>query len=193
MGKNVKDKNRRKKRTAPKQGHKLVWFTLVIILIPFVIIGYVILTSMGGQDEPVVGNRFHSSDLNPSISKDQISQVQNAVSSIGSVQNVEVNLKSATLRISVDIDDGANADTCNSIAQEAYKQVTGILPADTYFTNTEDSKMYDLEIDVYNFLLDDTHTDGQIYYKVYKTGAGEVSTQNMTQPKDQELVNQLVR
>ena len=53
--------------------------------------------------------------------------------------------------------------------------------------------MYDLEIDVYNFLLDDTHTDGQIYYKVYKTGAGEVSTQNMTQPKDQELVNQLVR
>lgn len=193
MGKNVKDKNRRKKRTAPKQGHKLVWFTLVIILIPFVIIGYVILTSMGGQDEPVVGNRFHSSDLNPSISKDQISQVQNAVSSIGSVQNVEVNLKSATLRISVDIDDVANADTCNSIAQEAYKQVTGILPADTYFTNTEDSKMYDLEIDVYNFLLDDTHTDGQIYYKVYKTGAGEVSTQNMTQPKDQELVNQLVR
>ena len=74
MGKNVKNKNRRKKRTAPKQGHKLVWFTLVIILIPFVIIGYVILTSMGGQDEPVVGNRFHSSDLNPSISKDQISQ-----------------------------------------------------------------------------------------------------------------------
>ena len=193
MGKNVKNKNRRKKRTAPKQGHKLVWFTLVIILIPFVIIGYVILTSMGGQDEPVVGNRFHSSDLNPSISKDQISQVQNAVSSIGSVQNVEVNLKSATLRISVDIDDGANADKSTSIAQEAYKQVTEILPADTYFTNTEDSKMYDLEIDVYNFLLDDTHTDGQIYYKVYKTGAGEVSTQNMTQPKDQELVNQLVR
>ena len=104
-----------------------------------------------------------------------------------------MNLKSATLRISIDVSDDANADTCNAIAQEAYNQVNGILPVDTYFTNTEEAKMYDLEIDAYNFLLDDTHTEGQVDIKVYKSGAGQVVTQNMTEAKDPELAGQLVR
>ena len=133
--------------------------------------------------EPVVGNRFDSKDLNPAITNDQISQVQTTIASIGGVENVEVNLKSATLRISIDVSDDANADTCNAIAQEAYNQVNGILPVDTYFTNTEEAKMYDLEIDAYNFLLDDTHTEGQVDIKVYKSGAGQVVTQNMTEAR----------
>ena len=53
--------------------------------------------------------------------------------------------------------------------------------------------MYDLEIDAYNFLLDDTHTEGQVDIKVYKSGAGQVVTQNMTEAKDPELAGQLVR
>lgn len=182
-----------KKNKKPKQGHKIVWFTLVIILIPVAIIGYVLLTSLGGQNEPVVGNRFDSKDLNPAISNDQIDQVQNAVSSIGGVESVEVNLKSATLRISIDIADSSSAESCNAIAQEAYNQVVAILPAETYFTNTEEAKMYDLEIDAYNFLLDDAHPDGQVYFKVYKSGAGSTVTQNMTEAKDPELVGQIVR
>lgn len=193
MAINLKNRPKKKKTSAPKQGHKIVWFTLIVILIPFLIVGYVILTSLGGQNEPVVGNRFDSNDLNPAITNDQISQVQTAIASIGGVENVEVNLKSATLRISIDVSDDANADTCNAIAQEAYNQVNGILPVDTYFTNTEDAKMYDLEIDAYNFLLDDSHTEGQVDIKVYKSGAGQVVTQNITEAKDSELASQLVR
>ncbi|NME44781.1 hypothetical protein HF861_07775 [Faecalicoccus pleomorphus] len=193
MAINLKNRPKKEKKTAPKQGHKIVWFTLIVILIPFLIIGYVILTSLGGQNEPVVGNRFDSKDLNPAITNDQISQVQTTIASIGGVENVEVNLKSATLRISIDVSDDANADTCNAVAQEAYNQVNGILPVDTYFTNTEEAKMYDLEIDAYNFLLDDTHTEGQVDIKVYKSGAGQVVTQNMTEAKDPELAGQLVR
>ena len=183
MAKSMKTKTSSsiKKNKKPKQGHKIVWFTLVIILIPGAIIGYVLLTSLGGQNEPVVGNRFDSKDLNPAISNDQIDQVQNAVSSIGGVESVEVNLKSATLRISIDIADSSSAESCNAIAQE------------TYFTNTEEAKMYDLEIDAYNFLLDDAHPDGQVYFKVYKSGAGSTVTQNMTEAKDPELVGQIVR
>ena len=193
MAINLKNRPKKKKTSAPKQGHKIVWFTLIVLLIPFLIVGYVILTSLGGQNEPVVGNRFDSNDLNPAITNDQISQVQTAIASIGGVENVEVNLKSATLRISIDVSDDANADTCNAIAQEAYNQVNGILPVDTYFTNTEDAKMYDLEIDAYNFLLDDSHTEGQVDIKVYKSGAGQVVTQNITEAKDPELASQLVR
>lgn len=193
MAINLKNRPKKEKKTKPKQGHKIVWFTLIVILIPFLIVGYVILTSLGGQNEPVTGNRFDSKDLNPAITSDQINQIQTALASIGGVENVEVNLKSATLRISLDVSDDANADTCNAVAQEAYNQVNGILPVDTYFTNTEEAKMYDLEIDAYNFLIDDSHPDGQVDVKVYKTGAGQVVTQNMTQAKDAELASQLVR
>ena len=31
------------------------------------------------------------------------------------------------------------------------------LPIETYFTNTAEGKNYDLEIDSYNYLVDDTH------------------------------------
>ena len=60
MAKNMKTKtsSSAKKNKKPKQGHKIVWFTLVIILIPVAIVGYVLLTSLGGQNEPVVGIRM---------------------------------------------------------------------------------------------------------------------------------------
>lgn len=186
-------KKEKNKKATPKQGHKIVWFTLVVILIPFLIIGYVVLTSMGGQNQPVIGNRFDSKDLNPAITQDQISEVQTAVASIGGVEKAEVNLKSATLRISLDVADNADANACNAIAQEALNQVKGILPLETYFTNTEEAKMYDLEIDAYNFLIDENHPDGQVDIKVYKSGAGQVITQNITEAKDPELAEQLVK
>ena len=40
----------------------------------------------------------------------------------------------------------------------AYNIVNDQLPIDTYFTNKDGSKMYDLEIDSYNYLIDDTRT-----------------------------------
>ena len=45
MAINLKNRPKKEKKTAPKQGHKIVWFTLIVILIPFLIIGYVILTA----------------------------------------------------------------------------------------------------------------------------------------------------
>ena len=43
----TKPKKTQKKNTESIQGHKLVWFTLIIIAIPVVIVAYVLLTSMG--------------------------------------------------------------------------------------------------------------------------------------------------
>ena len=54
-------KMKRRRHTSNKptgQGHKLVWFTVIIIMIPVVIVGYVLLTSLGGQNRPVEGSRF---------------------------------------------------------------------------------------------------------------------------------------
>ena len=175
------------------QGHKLVWFTLIIIMIPVVIVGYVLLTSIGGQNHPVEGSRFSKTDLDPAITDDNISSLESALSNIENVDKVSVNLLSATLRVHIDLVDSATDDVASAAIDSAYNIVNEQLPIDTYFTNKDGSKMYDLEIDSYNYLIDDTHTaDGWTYLKLTKTGASSGPiTDNMTAAKDAELSNQL--
>ena len=185
----------KKTKTNPKQGHKLVWFTLIIIAIPFVIVAYVLLTSMGGQDEPVVGNRFNGGDLDPAITNEAMTSIQEQVAAIGGVEEATVNLKSATLRVHLNMDDSYNQDQIQAASDQAYQIVASVLPIEQYFTNREDAKMYDLEIDVYNYIVDESHpAQGQIYIMTSKTGAsGDKITDVMTSPKDPDLVNQIKR
>ena len=113
---------------------------------------------------------------------------------IEGVEAVETNLKSATLRISLDISDDASSDTAASICDKAYSLVDSICPVSTYFTNTEEGKMYDLEIAAYTYLVDDAHpVEGQVYVQLTKTGAGNKVVDNMNSAKNQDLVNQIKR
>ena len=191
----TKPKKTQKKNTESKQGHKLVWFTLIIIAIPVVIVVYVLLTSMGGQGEPVVGNRFNDEDLNPSITEEAMNSIQEQASGIGGVEEVTINLKSATLRVHLNMDDSYTQDQIQAASDQAYEIVAATLPIDQYFTNREDAKMYDLEIDTYNYIVDDSHpAEGQIYIKTTKTGAAtDRVTDVMTTAKDPELVAQIKR
>lgn len=175
------------------QGHKLVWFTLIIIMIPVVIVGYVLLTSIGGQNHPVEGSRFSKTDLDPAITDSSISSLETSLTSIDNVEKASVDLLSATLRVHLDLVDSATDDVANQALDSAYNIVNDQLPIDTYFTNKDGSKMYDLEIDSYNYLIDDTHTaDGWTYLKLTKTGASKGPvTDNMTTAKDPELASQL--
>lgn len=175
------------------QGHKLIWFTVIIIMIPVVIVGYVLLASLGGQNRPVEGSRFSKKDLDPAITDDNISTLESALSNIENVEKVSVNLLSATLRVHIDLIDSATDDVASAAINSAYSVINEQLPIDTYFTNKDGSKMYDLEIDSYNYLIDDTHTaDGWTYLKLTKTGASDGPvTDNMTVAKDAELSNQL--
>lgn len=191
----TKPKKTQKKNTESKQGHKLVWFTLIIIAIPVVIVAYVLLTSMGGQGEPVVGNRFNGEDLNPSITEEAMNSIQEQASGIGGVEEVTINLKSATLRVHLNMDDSYTQDQIQAASDQVYEIVAATLPIDQYFTNREDAKMYDLEIDTYNYIVDDSHpAEGQIYIKTTKTGAAtDRVTDVMTTAKDPELVAQIKR
>ena len=96
------------------------------------------------------------------------------------VESVEVNLKSATLRININLEDQvdeADQDLVENIAQDAYDAVNEILPVDTYFSQKEDGKMYDLSINVYNYSsFDEEHTeDHWIYVCLTKTSASQES------------------
>lgn len=189
----AKIKRKRKSDKPTGQGHKLVWFTLIIILIPVVIVSYVLLTSMGGQNHPVEGSRFSKNDLDPKITDEQISTLQDSLKSIDNVDKVSVDLLSATLRVHLDLVDSATDDVAQTALNSAYDIVNQQLPIATYFTNTKKAKNYDLEIDSYNYLIDDTHTsDGWTFLKLTKTGASDGPiTDNMTVAKDEELANEL--
>ena len=119
------------------QGHKLVWFTVIIIMIPVVIVGYVLLASLGGQNRPVEGSRFSKKDLDPAITDDNISTLESALSNIENVEKVSVNLLSATLRVHIDLIDSATDDVASAAINSAYSVINEQLPIDTYFTNKD--------------------------------------------------------
>ena len=132
------------------------------MLIPTIFVGVVVMTSTENQGEPVTGVRFSEEDLNPAITEEQITQVQEAMT-FDYVESVEVNLKSATLRVNInmeDIVDEVDLELVQNTAQSAYDAIAEILPIDTYFTQKDDGgKMYDLSINVYNYAqIDDEHT-----------------------------------
>ena len=168
------------KKHGEKQSHLLVWIAAAVILIPTLIVGIVVMTSTENSGEPVVGSRFSENDLDPAISEDAITQVQEAMQGLDYVESVEVNLKSATLRININLEDQvdeADQDLVENIAQDAYDAVNEILPIDTYFSQKEDGKMYDLSINVYNYSsFDEEHTeDHWIYVCLTKTSASQES------------------
>ncbi len=187
----LKDTTRQKKR---KQGHKLVWLTLIIIAIPCIIVGYVLLTSMETQNKPVVGVRFQEGDLDPKITKQNISDIESAISQIESIENCSITLKSATLRILVDVTDDTSYDAAIEKIYQCAEAAYAICPVETYFTNGEESKMYDIEINLYNWMQDDAHTsEGQIYLMYTKTGAGEYCLDNMNDARNWDIVSQIRR
>lgn len=181
-----------KRKSAPKQGHKLVVLTAIIILIPCIIVGFVLLTSMGNQNKPVEGERFSKTDLQPKISKSQLSQLEQNLTAVGGLEEVTVNLKSATLRIQLDLVDGATEEDAKDAVEQGFKIVSQLLPVDEYFTNTDDAKMYDLEIDGFNFVVEDGQShDGFAYVKLTKTGASSNVIDVMSSPKNPELADQV--
>mgnify|MGYP001112536489 CR=1 FL=1 len=116
----------------PKQNHILVWIAAAVVLIPTIFVGVVVMTSTENQGEPVTGVRFSEEDLNPAITEEQITQVQEAMT-FDYVESVEVNLKSATLRVNInmeDIVDEVDLELVQNTAQSAYDacRSTLILP-----------------------------------------------------------------
>ena len=154
-----------------------------------------VLTEDSGTENsgtPVVGSRFSETDLNPAITDDQITQIEAAMKELDYAESVEVNLKSATLRINIDLDDivdEVDEELVKKLASQAYDKVDAILPVETYFTQQSDAKMYDLSINVYNYSsFDEEHTeDHWIYVCLTKTSASEKSVVDvLSVPRDEE-------
>lgn len=194
---NVTEKttNKTVKKTGILESDWIVRITALVILIPVVIVTVLLLTSIDKSGEPVEGKRFKNQLVNE-IEDSHISEIEGALS-YSNVDAVQVSLKSATLRILIDANDGVGAADIEALANDAYTKVTSILPIETYFTNLVDGedtiKMYDLEINVYNLIPDETNKDSQIYAVKYKNAsAAESGFDWITTPRNEEVSDSLL-
>lgn len=179
-----------------KQHNYLLWVTLVIIAIPCILVLYIIIGSRESSNTPVEGSRFKHA-LDPEITEQDISGLKEALNLEG-VESVEINLKSATLRITLNTQDDLSQDAIQNILVAAYDKVVEKLPVDTYFKNkTVDDKMvkmYDLEINAYNYIpQNEDEKSGQIHLsRVKNASAEDVVDDVLTSPKDAQTSEEIL-
>lgn len=180
--------NRPKRKT--NKGNIILVVGLIIIAIPFLVVGWIIVSATLDTGTPILGDRYEN-DLDPAITKSDITNIEKSVKNISGVQSCHVELATATLRVYADVDDNFTADMATSKADEVYNAVLGVLDLSVYFSQTETKKMYDLEIHVYN-LDENRDSDEFVYVIKTKTSGMEVaSTQLVSEPLDAELAQQL--
>lgn len=185
MAKKSKRSKRKSKRTAI-----IFWVCLILILTPFMVLGWILLSAWLDTGSPILGERYEG-DLDPAITKNDLDSIRTSVRTIPEVENVELELATATLRVYADVDDNANAENEKATAQSIYQAVTSVLDAGTYFTQTETKKMYDLEIHVYN-LAKNRDSDEFAYVIETKTSSMTEPILNVvSEPIDAALAQQL--
>lgn len=184
---------KRNTKQKPKRRRKLntIFIVCIILLaIPMLFLGYFIVDAWLDSGKPVFGNRYKG-DLDPAITKSQMKEIKSNVGGISGVESVEVELKTATLRVYADVEDSATVDSEKDTASKVYDEVLKVLDKGTYFTQHDDMKMYDLEVHVYN-QMDDTESDGFAYVIETKTSSMTDPVVNVvSEPIDAELAQQL--
>lgn len=189
MSKNKVKENNEGKQNKKKKPNILLWIAIVVILIPIAIVVYIVFGTVENSGEPVSGDRFNK-DLNPKITEKQIKSLKDSLVFDG-VESTNVNLKVATLRVTINTNDDLGADAINAIAEQAYAQIAAQLPIETYFTNKKKVQMYDIEISVYNLIPDGTNPIPQIYYVKSKSAAAtEPTTDIVSSPKNPDAANE---
>lgn len=161
---------------------------IAFVLIPSLVIGVILLQSSLQTGSVITGNRFNN-DLQPEITKDLMGLTEEAINSVPNVTLTEINLKSATLRITVTIPTGLDKDDRLDLVQSVMDKINGVIPFTDYFTATDTKKMYDLEV---NFIdqVGDTRTT---FIQVVKNANMETfSVQDLLVPVNPTLAQELI-
>ncbi|MDD6467946.1 MAG: hypothetical protein PUF50_07155 [Erysipelotrichaceae bacterium] len=192
-GVNHMAKKETKKKTKKNQKDQLgvnwvLWVCLVIILIPCLLFGWILLSAMKDTGTPILGNRFQG-DLNPAIEQSHITTITDRINGLDGVENCNVNVIVATMRINVDAKDSLDAEAISALTENIYQTVIEVLPVEQYFTLMDTQKQYDLEINVYNDL---SLEDDFIMYSIIKNSPMETYIlQDVSTPLNAELAQEL--
>jgi hypothetical protein len=163
--------------------------SLAILAVPATIMYNIAMETQEIAGTPVFGERFNN-DLNPKISRGQVSELNTSIKALEGVVEAEVNLLSATLRVnlltSLDISDAE----INSLIAKVKDTVLGKLPESEYFTANLERKQYDFEIHLRN--TKDRLDEEYRYIIVSKTSLMTTFIiQEVSTPKNPEFVAEL--
>lgn len=164
----------------------------VIIAIPIIVFLVIIISASLKNGTPVLGNRFDN-DLNPSISDANKSAIVRDVETISGVENCEIVMTSAQLRVNVDVKDNLTDKEIEEITLQAYDAVSNTLPINTYFKMSNDGeRMYDLSINAYNYIPSSNEDANWISYVLTKNSKMDTyEIQNVAAPVNPELASEL--
>lgn len=189
MSKNRKKENPKKEQRRKLIANVAIVISLVILMIPVAFLGVTGIQSMMGRGKPIFGRRF-ANDHKPEIKDKQLDEIQNLIKGIEGIEDVEVNLQSATLRIYA-LDESLSEDSLRDKQEIIYELVGSVLNVEDYFTSHDGQKQYDLEIHLYN--IDDVTEDNMsdYVYGIYVKNANmqKPYSQILTTPQSQEMVD----
>ena len=188
--KQVKEKKQKKKLS---RSAIVLIVGLIIIAIPVCIFLAILGISALQTGSPREGSRFNG-DLDPAITKNNVSNLESKLSQISGTENVEVVLSEGQLRIFIDTNDNLDEGQIDSILTNAYNTVNGELPISTYFTATESKKMYDLQINVYTTAeASEIGSSNSRQYKLLHKNSMEATygIDDLAHPKDPALAAEL--
>ena len=192
MSQNKKEKKTKKQKNKKMDATtKIIIGGLCIIAIPFLVLGYIIISASMNTGKTILGDRFNN-DLNPAITTADITEVKAVVGGMTDVENVDVILKTATLRVYVDVVDSKNAEEVKAIAEEVYQKVISVLDEQAYFTQHDNMKMYDMEVHVYNL---EENRDSDLFSYAIASKSSIMETylvQIVSEPRDPELAQRLL-
>jgi len=162
---------------------------LVILLIPTVAIGLVFLDAFESTGSTLDGNRFTTERQNE-LAQEQITNIKVNIEQLSYVEEVEVSLNSATLRINASISETVDKTQIEDTANEMMERVFSVASEQEYFTMSGSYKQYDLEIHAFNSLAIDQ--ENFIYFIAHKNSVmDQPMIQLVSDPKNQEFVNTL--
>ncbi len=190
MAKSQKKQKEKIKYPVKRSSKILYTVAIIVVVIPILLLGYIYITTKENKGTPTVGSRFDD-ELTTKITSEDVQKVKDALV-FDNAESVEVNLTSATLRITVDMKDDSGSDDVDQVLKQTYDKINELLPVKTYFTNQDTTKMYDLDIHVYNFIPTDDQTDGWVYKEMVKNAANKKTvTDTLSSPKDKQTVTDI--
>lgn len=163
------------------------WITLILIIIPSFYFVKLLHDASLESNVPVLGERLKH-NIQDQITDEMKTTISTAVSSMENVELSETNLIVDTLRINVDTTDELTADQMKQMTVDIYNKVAETAPIETYFTQHDDFKQYDLEINVFNNL----EAESPIIVSLYRNShMDNYAVQVLTSPVNSKVASEL--
>jgi len=173
-------------------GGWVLLFSLAVVFVFGSIFALIMFNALSETGKTVVGNRFQL-ELNPSIENAKLTEIKSALDGQSTTVKSSVNLKSATLRIMVQVNSTLTDEELQTTILSIKDLVNTSLPIETYFTSTPDIKMYDLEIHIFNAVEAVSTETFAYHYFILSKNANMLDwkIQEVSAPVNPELAAQL--